>query len=118
MTAAARFARLRAGSSPFVYKSAVAATAAAIGVLYVRQQQNLLLEAVKDEDPILRAPSLKWTPPTRAEMLNALKKGEMLSKEYEPSKELSMARNIEMPNVGDKQEGYDLLVSVATFKQT
>lgn len=106
MAAASRFSgRFRAGASTALKVSTAAAASYAAFVL-VQQQRQIRLDAQKDADPILKAPSLSWVPPTRDEMLSALKKGAVLHPKYEPSEELAQARK-------DKstENVYDLLVS-------
>jgi hypothetical protein len=100
--------KIRASAS-----TALKVTAAA-GVTYgafslVQQQRQLRLDAQRDADPVLQPPPLAWVPPTREEMMNALKKGKTLHPKFEPSAELAQARK-------DKsaEDGYDLLVSGAS----
>jgi hypothetical protein len=109
---AARFARLRANAGrPIVIRTVAVGAAATVATLYVQRQQKLRLDAARDSDPVLKAPPLSWVPPSRDEMLQALKKGSMLDKKYEPSEELARARDVKIPDIGTGDEGYDLLVS-------
>lgn len=71
----------------------------------VQQQRQLRLDAQRDSDPILKAPSLSWIPPTRQEMLSALKKNAVLHPKYEPSGELAQARKD-----NSSEDAYDLLI--------
>ena len=110
MSAASRFARLRkpAGS---VLGFAGAGVAVTTGVVYWQQQnRQLQLDAAYKNDPVLKTPKLSWVPPTREEMLNALKSNAMLPKKFEPTDDLAQARDVKVPQIGDGEEGYDLLV--------
>lgn len=109
---AARFARLRANAGrPVVIRTVAVGAAATVATLYVQRQQKLRLDAARDNDPVLKAPPLSWVPPSRDEMLQALKKSTMLDKKYEPTEELARARDVKIPDIGTGDEGYDLLVS-------
>ena len=109
MNATAR--SFRTTGSLWRFRAGVAGAVITTAAIYLRQHQRLRLDAVKEDDPILRAPLLKWVPPTREEMLDVLKKSTKLSKKYEPSEELATARNMKIPQIGDEKDGYDLLVS-------
>ena len=108
----AAFARLSRSSST-LSKLALGGAAATTAVYYLNQQSRLRLDAARDaNDPVLKTPQLSWVPPTREEMLGALKKNAMLPKKFEPTDQLAQARDVKIPQVGTDDEGYDLLVSV------
>lgn len=110
MSAASRFGRLRRPAGN-VLGLAGAGAAAATGVVYWQQHnRQLQLDAAYKNDPVLKTPKLSWVPPTREEMLGALRKSAMLPKKFEPTDDLAQARNVKVPQIGDADEGYDLLV--------
>lgn len=109
---AANLARLRAGAKrPVVLRVAAFGVTAYAATVYFQRQQKLRLDAARENDPVLKAPPLSWVPPSRDEMLQALRENKTLHKKYEPTEELARARNVKMPQIGDGPEGYDLLVS-------
>jgi len=110
MSAASRFGRLRRPAGN-VLGLAGAGAAAATGVVYWQQHnRQLQLDAAYKNDPVLKTPKLSWVPPTREEMLGALRKSAMLPKKFEPTDDLAQARNVKVPQIGDADEGYDLLI--------
>lgn len=116
MSAASRFGRLRRPAGN-VLGLAGAGAAAATGVVYWQQQnRQLQLDAAYKNDPVLKTPKLSWVPPTREEMLGALRKSAMLPKKFEPTDDLAQARDVKVPQIGDGDEGYDLLVRAASCR--
>lgn len=107
----ARFAspRLRAAASTSLKITGGAVASYAV-FQAVQQQRQLRLDAQRDADPVLQPPPLSWTPPTREEMMNALKKNAVLHPKYEPSGELAQARKTQSDG-----DAYDLLVSDPHF---
>ena len=116
----ATFARLRSSASR---AGAVARFAVGAGALYgtyeiYSRQQQLRADAAYDNDPVLKTPSIKWVPPTRQEMLEALQKNRTLPKGHEPTKSLGKARDEDSSpqsaaapaNLDLGEAGYDLLV--------
>lgn len=105
---AARFSspKFRGAASTALKVTAGAAASYAVFQV-VQQQRQLRLDSQRDTDPILKAPPLSWVPPSREEMISALKKNAVLHPKYEPSSELAQARK-------DKSDAdaYDLLVSL------
>lgn len=106
-SAATRIARLRKPAG-----SLFAVGAVTTGYLYWQQQnRQLQLDAAYKNDPVLKTPQLAWVPPTRDEMLSALRRSAMLPKKFEPTDDLAQARDVKIPQIGEGEEGYDLLVS-------
>jgi len=106
MSAASRFTRLNTPASrQTLVKVAAGGAAASTAWYYYRQQRQLRLDAARENDPVLRSPPLTWVPPTRKEMLDALKSNTSLKKKHEPTGSLAEARDAGSPN-----DGYDLLI--------
>lgn len=105
---AARFSspRFKAAASTSLKVAGGAAASYAVFQL-VQQQRQLRLDAQRESDPILKAPPLSWVPPSREEMISALKKNAVLHPKYEPSGELAQARRDK-----SSEDAYDLLVSI------
>lgn len=110
----ASFSRLR-GRAPLAGTALrIAAGAGALYASYelVSRRQHIRADAVDASDAVLKAPSPKWIPPTRKEMLEALKGNKSLASRYEPTEQLDQARNTDSAGRTQDlgQDGYDLLV--------